>query len=293
MTNDPDNSEDPSKALVPTGSQTSLVPAVGTGQRLLTRMNTDVLRFTESRTAVSATTLRRLGRFELCEEDYQQLQLWASQREGVSTEDLANYLADQALAKSIIAPEIQWLEQGRIKAIRINEEFWDGWKAQSRSLDLSSTPKLTMLFCDYNNLTELDLSNVPLLTTLSCANNQLTKLDLSSLPLLQELTCLANQITHLDLSAVPSLIGLFCNKNQITELNLSNVPLLKLLFCANNRLTQLDVSSLPMLINMLDCEGNFLTELDICNCPGLNIVRCDRGVKISKDSNHRVRIWRY
>jgi hypothetical protein len=269
------------------------VPSVGAGQRLLTRMNTDVLRFTESRTAVSAKKLRRLGRFEFCEEDYQQLQLWARQRTGVSAEDLANYLAHEALAKSIIDPELQWLERGRIKAIRIGENFWAGWKGQFRALDLSRTPQLVTLLCDYNHLTELDLSNVPLLTTLSCVHNQLTELNLSNLPLLRSLSCWANQLKELDLSNVPSLTGLFCNRNQLTKLDLTNVPLLKLLFCANNRLSRLDVSNLSMLIDMLDCEGNFLTELDIRNCPGLEIVRCDRGVKITKAPSHSVRIRQF
>ena len=58
-----------------------LTPIAGAGQRLLTRMNTDVLPFTEAKTTVLARTLRRLGSLEFCEEDCQQLQLWASQRQ--------------------------------------------------------------------------------------------------------------------------------------------------------------------------------------------------------------------
>ena len=80
MEQDPDNTEDTSRALVAKGSGTSLTPIAGAGQRLLTRMNTDVLPFTEAEKAVLAKTLRRLGRFEFCEEDYQQLQLWARER---------------------------------------------------------------------------------------------------------------------------------------------------------------------------------------------------------------------
>ena len=81
MTKNPDNTEDTSRALVAKGSGTSLTPIAGAGQRLLTRMNTDVLPFTEAKTTVLARTLRRLGSLEFCEEDCQQLQLWASQRQ--------------------------------------------------------------------------------------------------------------------------------------------------------------------------------------------------------------------
>ena len=270
MTNDPDHSEDPSRALVPTGSQTSLVPTVGTGQRLFTRMNTDVLRFTESRTVVSATTLRRLGRFEFCEEDYQQLQLWASQRDGVSAEDLANHLAYEANVEAPINEGMWWLVDGRIKSLLIGEEFWSGWKAKNRSLDLSSVPLLTHLNIWLNKLTELDLSKVPQLMELDLWQNKLTNIDLSKVPLLKVLQCTSNAITDLDLSNVSFLTLLFCGRNNLTDLDLSNLRLLR----------------------VINCEHNFLKELDVRNCVALEKVHCDNSVRIIKNHGQNIQVKR-
>ena len=286
MEQDPDNTEDTSRALVAKGSGTSLTPIAGAGQRLLTRMNTDVLPFTEAEKAVLAKTLRRVGSLEFCEEDYQQLQLWASQREGVSAEDLANYLAGKA-----VADNVNWLVEGRIKDIRIDDGFWKGWLAEFRVRDLSSVPLLGNLQCNENQLTELDLSKVPLLTKLQCDNNQLTELDLLSVPLLDWLQCDNNQLTELDLSSVPLLGNLQCYNNQLTELDLSRVPLLTWLWCDENQLTELDLTSVPLLA-ALWCNENQLTELDIRHCLAIEAITCDAAVRIIKNPDQDVEVYR-
>ena len=48
---------------------------------------------------------------------------------------------------------------------------------------------LTILYCDFNQLTSLDVSNNFALTALFCANNQLTSLDVSNNTALTELGC--------------------------------------------------------------------------------------------------------
>ena len=118
-------------------------------------------------------------------------------------------------------------------------------------------PKLELLECSYNKITELDTSSNSALKNLGCNHNQLTQLIVSGNNELTSLTCGDNQLTALDVSSNPSLTLLSCRNNQLTSLNLSNNEKLMSLDCDNNRLTFLNLSNNDRLeAKMFKCSGN-------------------------------------
>ena len=141
---------------------------------------------------------------------------------------------------------------------------------------------LTILYCDYNQLTSLDLSNNTALTELSCSGNQLTSLDLSNNTALTDLRCSNNQLTSLDLSGCAALTYLNCYGNQLTSLDLSKNTALTELDCAHNQLTSLDLSKNTAL-ESLSCYSNQLTSLDVSNNTALTILQCEYNQLTSLD----------
>ena len=129
---------------------------------------------------------------------------------------------------------------------------------------------LTILYCDYNQLTSLDLSNNTALTSLSCWNNQLTSLEVNKNTALRYLACGYNQLTSLDVSNNTALTTLSCYDNQLTSLDVSNNTALTTLQCDRNELTSLDVSNNTALTD-LSCYSNDITSLDVSMCRGLEI----------------------
>ena len=124
-------------------------------------------------------------------------------------------------------------------------------------------PKLEILECPYNKITELDMSSNLALKSLGCYRNQLTQLNVSGNSELTSLSCGDNQLTALDVSSNPNLTLLDCHNNQLTSLNLSNNDKLMSLNCDNNQLTFLDLSNNVRLSdnaklykNMFKCSGN-------------------------------------
>jgi len=77
-------------------------------------------------------------------------------------------------------------------------------------LQLSKNIELTLLNCDYNQLTNLDISKNIKLEKLDCYNNQLNKLDVSKNIKLKTLFCNNNTLNSLDISPLPNLLGLNC-----------------------------------------------------------------------------------
>ncbi|MEI6535324.1 MAG: hypothetical protein WCN98_08300, partial [Verrucomicrobiaceae bacterium] len=248
----------------------------------------------------------RIGDYEFCEPDYQQILQWAR----------ALKIKPKTVIKRLLtAPEVKTdqkyqthFTKGQIVNLRLNMgllplksiEWVDGLVIESvdfivphnykRSvldlplplpklqvlkcsnmrllqLKLRSAPLLTKILCGWNSLDMLDLSSIPLLTELNCSENHLTKLDLSAIKLLSKLECGWNQIRELDLSAVPLLTDLGCWANRINELDLYGVPLLTKLDCAGNRLNYLDLTPVPLLTE-LNYSGNpSLAELDFSAVP--------------------------
>ena len=124
-------------------------------------------------------------------------------------------------------------------------------------------PKLEILECPYNKITELDMSSNLALKSLGCYRNQLTQLNVSGNSELTSLSCGNNRLTALDVSSNLNLNLLDCHNNQLTSLNLSNNDKLMSLNCDNNQLTFLDLSNNVRLSdnaklykNMFKCSGN-------------------------------------
>ena len=118
-------------------------------------------------------------------------------------------------------------------------------------------PKLELLECPYNKITELDTSSNSELKILTCSRNQLTQLNVSGNDALTTLSCGGNQLTTLDVSSNPILTILDCFNNQLTSLDLSNNGKLMSLNCDNNQLTFLDLSNnVKLEKTKFKCSGN-------------------------------------
>ena len=118
-------------------------------------------------------------------------------------------------------------------------------------------PKLELLECPYNKITELNTSSNSELKILTCSHNQLTQLNVSGNDALTTLSCGDNQLTALDVSSNPNLTLLDCYNNQLTSLNLSNNGKLMSLNCDNNQLTFLDLSNnVKLEKTKFKCSGN-------------------------------------
>ena len=263
---------------------------------VMSRVVADAL--ARAKEAAVAPKLFRIGSYEFCRSDHEQVMLWA-QTFHVSAEQLLEWFEDSSQGDpdrdSKRPPFI--IRNGSIVSVSMQYEYMDPglsfddsdkrfdlcrlpalealwcWHIQLTELDLSAVPELRKLLCGENQLTELDLSAVPELRELWCTENELKELDLSAVPELRELGCGYNQLTELDLSAVPELRELVCGYNQLTELDLSAVPELRELVCWNNQLMELDLSAVSEL-RELWCGDNQLTELDLSDVPDLFLLRC-------------------
>lgn len=251
--------EQSNKSSLALRSLSSEVSTMATGKRLFDRMNEDLLVTIDVTRQDLAPVMRRLGKYELCEEDYQQLHNWARDFAEVATAlELANELARRDCC----------IDGGRIKDL-----IFIGFPRSIEWLEFSNVPELTRLSiimpCE-NQLTGLDLSHLPKLKRLNCYGTSLTELDLSNVPQLQELSFKYCKLTGLDLSKVPALNSLSCESNLLTELDLSNVPRLWDLCCYENQ----------------------LAKLDIRKCVELKYVFCDQLTKIIKNPDQIIEVTR-
>lgn len=283
-------SDETSKKSIVSSRQTDLIASGAGGNRLIRRAASDALVSIQNMMGQMATTLHRVGTREFHDEDFRQLQVWASElgRDGQLSEFVKainkefTELIDERnelVLKFIENNSMQWCHDGRIRIfVRIGADY--------RSFP--RLPKLTHLcWFDEPPSNTIDLSSVPALTDLRCANNQLTELDLASVPALKRLSCDNNQLTELDLSSIPALTELWCANNQLTELDLASVPALTRLSCDNNQLTELDLSSVPGLTSLF-CSDNQLTELDIRGCLQLESVTVDPWVVVHKRADQTI-----
>ena len=110
--------------------------------------------------------------------------------------------------------------------------------------------RLTVLDCEYNQLTSLDVTKNTQLTELYCEDNQLTSLDVTKNTQLTGLNCSGNQLTSLDVTKNTQLTWLRCEYNQLTSLDVTKNTQLTALFCYNNQLTALDVTKNTQLTTL-------------------------------------------
>ena len=140
-----------------------------------------------------------------------------------------------------------------------------------KTLNISSNPSLTALYCQNNSLTSLNVQNCSAMTTLQCHNNQLTSLNLTGCSALTSLSCNNNQLTSLT-NLPMSLQSLYCGSNKFSgtfsltsrsnlkTLDVSSNSYITTLNCFNNVLTSLNVSGCSAMTT-LDCHSNQLTSL--------------------------------
>ena len=145
---------------------------------------------------------------------------------------------------------------------------------QLTSLDISQNKSLTDLWCHGNQLTYLDVSQNTALTELECTNNQLTSLNVSQNIALKNFYCGWNQLTSLDLSHNTVLKGFSCGGNQLTSLDLSHNTALTILNCEDNQLTSLNVNGAISLV-LFYCPNNKLTSLDLSQNTALTALGCE------------------
>ena len=225
------------QSLVPR-SPDGAVTTVNKGLRLITRMNEDLLPVIAQTKRETAPMMRRLGEYELHEEDYEQLHIWARDftEDGypITASELADELGAQTnLYKKNDQLNVPWLLNGRIK--HANFAFIKNKYLMER-IDLSKVPELELLFCCDGNLSQLILTKVPKLTWLDCSSNNITKLDFSKTQRLFYLECHHNQLIKLDLSKQTELSWLNCDSNQLIDISLAKPSKLYFLTCENNQL---------------------------------------------------------
>lgn len=114
---------------------------------------------------------------------------------------------------------------------------------------------LLELYCYNNLLTSIDAENIPRIGLLHCDHNQLT--ELPELPEINDLNCSHNQLRHLP-SNMEYLDKLVCSNNQLTSLP-DDLDRLTLLDCSNNQLRALP-SNMTELMD-LKCDNNQITSL--------------------------------
>ena len=142
-----------------------------------------------------------------------------------------------------------------------------------KTLNISSNPSITTLYCYGNALTTLDVTNCSAMTYLDCSNNALTALNLSGCSAMTTLFCDSNQLTSL--SNLPNgLQSIHCSSNKFSgTLSITNRSALKTLHCSKNSLTSLDVNGCSALTE-LDCGRNQLTSLNVQGCNALRTLYC-------------------
>ena len=129
------------------------------------------------------------------------------------------------------------------------------------SLDLSSCPALTVLYCGDAGLTELDLRANSKLVTLYVANSKLRELFLGEHPALAEFDVSDTELLHLDVSGLPALKELGARDCQLQSITLGYKPTLESL-SVGGFFETLDLAQAPNL-DRLVLRSSTLRELDV------------------------------
>lgn len=134
-----------------------------------------------------------------------------------------------------------------------------------KSLDVSHSPNLYMLYCDRNKISgALNLKAQNRMNVISCQNNQISgRLDLSHIENLTSIICNDNRISELILpSKADKLTTISCENNEIEQLNVTQCSELDELLCANNKIKSLDLTKNHKLTKLYAVE-NALSWLDL------------------------------
>ena len=197
---------------------------------------------------------------------------------------LCEYLADELLGAYLDDEGNLWIPTEVVEATTSLSIIANGYDIETLN-GLECFTNLESLYVYFTSVTSLDLSSFPKLYLLYCYNNNsLTSLDLSNNISLQQLDCIYNGLTSLDLSNNTSLVYLYCDGNQLTSLDLSNNTSLETLSCGDNEnLTELICSGARLdylyfdgdaSLTTLKVDGNCLSALDICDLSDLTELTC-------------------
>ena len=82
-------------------------------------------------------------------------------------------------------------------------------------MDFSNSPKMFMIHCEYNQLSELNVDNCAEIFRICCQNNYLPSLDVSDCVVMVQLMCGGNKLMSLDVSNCAELASLYIYYNNL------------------------------------------------------------------------------
>ena len=159
------------------------------------------------------------------------------------------------------------------------EELYVNNDPKLTTIQASSLPSLTTLYCRYSGFTKLDLSAYTKLSFLSCAGCKFSTLDLRKNTKLGTVLCSqetndteCTKIKVLNVTGLDNLSTIECEYNEISVLDTSNKNMYRLK-CTDNKISKLDLSSSVQLSDLY-CSDNQLTSLDLSASTELRYVKC-------------------
>ena len=150
-------------------------------------------------------------------------------------------------------------------------------------LDLAYFPKLQILQCYDNKISELDFTHTPDLYYLDIGGNRLSTLDVSCLPKLRVLYCRSAGLRSLTLPEESILEDLWVDRNSLEALHLAGQDKLNRLLCDDNEeLVELDLSGLKNLKRAY-CNRCSLERVYVNDCSSLELLGLDNNALGSLD----------
>lgn len=141
-------------------------------------------------------------------------------------------------------------------------DFYGEYEVVDPTKEIVISGNLTQLECYKCQLTEL-VADAPKLQILKCYENKLSDLEINKCITLNTLDCHDNNLSALDVSMNENLEKLVVCQNKLTTLTTGSAnKALKRLECGNNQLTRLDISNCTALTDLY-AEQNLLTTLDL------------------------------
>lgn len=125
------------------------------------------------------------------------------------------------------------------------------------SIDISSSPELFLLSVCFNPpLERLDVSSNPRLGVIYCQMCSLTELILGEKPALFGLHCWNNALESLDLSGCTAMEDIWCGDNELNELDFRNCPM---------KMSTVSAPRNPRLYRAYFREGQQVTSMEFPN----------------------------
>ena len=143
-------------------------------------------------------------------------------------------------------------------------------------------PETTLLALANCGVTAVLVDNMPRLEVLSCSSNSISEINLLNNPEIIELQCGKNPLTIIELPEENKLEKLYCDDTLIKQLDLSKMKYLRELDLDDNNLTTLDLSQSAELV-YLSVYNNELESIDLSACEHLQEVYLSKNRLTSLD----------